>query len=73
MVVSDVEAWPQWQATLSAPWRRISRSRTDIGRLLMDQEVLAGVGNVYRAEVLFRHGVDPHRPGRLPPPHVREP
>jgi endonuclease-8 len=45
-------------------WRRICRSRTDIGRLLMDQEVLAGVGNVYRAEVLFRHGVDPHRPGR---------
>jgi formamidopyrimidine-DNA glycosylase len=45
-------------------WSRISRSRTDIGRLLMDQQVLAGVGNVYRAEVLFRHGIDPHRPGR---------
>ena len=26
-----------------------------IGDLLMDQAVLAGVGNVYRAEVLFRH------------------
>ncbi|MDQ1645516.1 MAG: endonuclease [Cryptosporangiaceae bacterium] len=45
-------------------WKRISASRTEIGRLLMDQEVLAGVGNVYRAEVLFRHGVDPHRHGR---------
>ena len=30
----------------------------------MDQAVLAGVGNVYRAEVLFRHRVDPFRPGR---------
>jgi endonuclease-8 len=30
----------------------------------MDQAVLAGVGNVYRAETLFRHGIDPHRPGR---------
>jgi formamidopyrimidine-DNA glycosylase len=30
----------------------------------MDQAVIAGVGNVYRAEVLFRHGIDPHRPGR---------
>jgi formamidopyrimidine-DNA glycosylase len=30
----------------------------------MDQEVLAGVGNVYRAEVLFRHRMDPLRPGR---------
>jgi endonuclease-8 len=45
-------------------WARISRSRTPIGVLLMQQDVLAGVGNVYRAEVLFRHGVDPHRPGR---------
>ncbi|MEU2516983.1 Fpg/Nei family DNA glycosylase [Streptomyces syringium] len=45
-------------------WRRISRSRTTIAALLMDQKVIAGVGNVYRAEVLFRHGVDPYRPGR---------
>jgi formamidopyrimidine-DNA glycosylase len=29
----------------------------------MDQTVLAGVGNVYRAELLFRHGVSPFRPG----------
>ena len=43
---------------------RIGRSRTPIGTLLMDQSVLAGVGNVYRAEVLFRHGIDPYRPGR---------
>jgi endonuclease-8 len=48
----------------AAAWARISRSRTPIGQLLMDQSVVAGVGNVYRAEVLFRHGVDPQRPGR---------
>lgn len=45
-------------------WRRISRSPRPIGDLLMDQAVLAGVGNVYRAEVLFRHRVHPLRPGR---------
>jgi endonuclease-8 len=45
-------------------WARISRSATPIGALLMDQTVLAGVGNVYRAEVLFRHRVHPLRPGR---------
>lgn len=45
-------------------WRRISRSHRPIGELLMDQAVLAGVGNVYRAEVLFRHRLDPLRPGR---------
>ncbi|AXI77570.1 Fpg/Nei family DNA glycosylase [Peterkaempfera bronchialis] len=45
-------------------WQRISRSRTSIAALLMDQKVLAGVGNVYRAEVLFRLGISPHRAGR---------
>jgi len=44
-------------------WRRISRSGKPIAELLMDQEVLAGVGNVYRSEVLFRLRVNPFRPG----------
>jgi endonuclease-8 len=43
---------------------RITRSRTAVGALLMDQAVLAGVGNVYRAELLFRHRMSPFRPGR---------
>jgi endonuclease-8 len=29
----------------------------------MDQSVLAGVGNVYRSELLYRHRIDPYRPG----------
>lgn len=45
-------------------WRRISRSRAPIATLLMDQSVVAGIGNVYRAELLFRHRVDPSTPGR---------
>lgn len=45
-------------------WRRISKSHRPIGDLLMDQTVLAGVGNVYRAEVLFRHKLHPLRPGK---------
>ncbi|MFE2280744.1 Fpg/Nei family DNA glycosylase [Streptomyces sp. NPDC059454] len=45
-------------------YRRIGRSRTTIAALLMDQKVIAGVGNVYRAEVLFRHRIDPYRAGR---------
>lgn len=45
-------------------WARISRSRTTVAALLMDQKIIAGVGNVYRAEVLFRHGIDPYRVGR---------
>ena len=45
-------------------WRRISRSPRTIGDLLMDQDVVGGVGNVYRAEVLFRQRINPFRPGR---------
>jgi endonuclease VIII len=44
-------------------WQRIRRSRAPIAGLLMDQSVVAGVGNVYRAELLHRHSVDPFRPG----------
>ncbi|MBV9089647.1 MAG: Fpg/Nei family DNA glycosylase [Mycobacteriaceae bacterium] len=44
-------------------WARISKSRRPIGALLMDQAVIAGVGNVYRSELLFRHHIDPYRPG----------
>lgn len=47
-----------------AAWNRIVKSRRPIGALLMDQSVLAGVGNVYRSELLFRHGIDPYRAGR---------
>lgn len=46
---------------------RVGRSRVTIGQQLMDQAVVAGVGNIYRAEVLFRAGVDPLRPGREVP------
>lgn len=45
-------------------WQRISRSRAAIGALLMNQEVIAGVGNIYRSEVLFLLGVHPETPGR---------
>ncbi|MEE6137945.1 DNA-formamidopyrimidine glycosylase family protein [Mycobacterium sp. 050128] len=52
------DADPEWA------WNRITKSRRPIGALLMDQGVIAGVGNVYRSELLFRHRIDPYRPGR---------
>lgn len=42
---------------------KISRSSRGIGDLLMDQSVVAGIGNVYRAEALFVAGIHPLRPG----------
>ena len=43
---------------------RIGASRAPIGALLMDQSVIAGLGNIYRAELLFRHRVSPFTEGR---------
>lgn len=48
----------------SAALRRIVKSDRPIGALLMDQKVIAGVGNVYRSEILFRQRINPFRPGR---------
>jgi endonuclease-8 len=48
------------------------RKPTPIGLLLMDQNVVSGIGNVYRAELLFRARLDPHRPGRLVPRETLE-
>ncbi len=45
-------------------WARLHRSPKPVGALLLDQSVIAGIGNVYRAELLFLVGVDPRRPGR---------
>jgi formamidopyrimidine-DNA glycosylase len=42
----------------------VGRSRVTIAQLLMDQSVISGAGNIYRAEVLFRAGVGPLRSGR---------
>lgn len=41
----------------------VRKRRTAIGLLLMDQSVVSGIGNVYRAEMLFRARLNPHTPG----------
>jgi len=50
----------------------VLKKPTPICLLLMDQSVVAGIGNVYRAELLFRARLNPHIPGRdLPEATVR--
>ncbi len=46
---------------------RVMKSATPIGLQLMDQSVVAGIGNVYRAELLFRARLNPHAPGKTVP------
>lgn len=45
----------------------VRRKPTPIALLLMDQAVVSGIGNVYRAELLFRARLNPHTPGKLVP------
>ncbi len=48
----------------------VRKKSTPIGVLLMDQSVVSGIGNVYRAELLFRARLNPHTPGKSVPEDV---
>lgn len=51
----------------------VRRKPTPIALLLMDQSVIGGIGNVYRAELLYRARLNPHTPGRdVPEELVRD-
>jgi endonuclease-8 len=45
----------------------VIRRRVAIGQLLMDQSIVAGIGNVYRAEILFRARLSPYTTGNSVP------
>ncbi|MEO0486886.1 MAG: DNA-formamidopyrimidine glycosylase family protein [Pseudomonadota bacterium] len=42
---------------------RILKSRAPIATLLMDQKVISGIGNIYRAEILWLRRIHPRRRG----------
>ncbi|HEV8023437.1 MAG TPA: DNA-formamidopyrimidine glycosylase family protein [Candidatus Nanopelagicales bacterium] len=64
LAVAKIGPDPIRQSDPTPAWERVHRSSAPIGALLMDQRVFAGVGNIYRAEVLFRHNISPYRPGK---------
>lgn len=43
---------------------RMRATSTPVGLALMNQEIVSGIGNVYRAELLFRHRLDPYQPAK---------
>ena len=47
----------------SEVFAKVTASGKPIGGLLLDQAILAGVGNIFRAEILFEIGMDPNLPG----------
>ena len=82
---TDCSLWtePQWETLLArlgpdplnrdSPAKMIERigaRKTAIGALLMDQSIVSGLGNIYRAELLFRAKVSPFRAGREVPASV---
>ena len=52
---------PDWDPAEAAR-RLASQPARPVGEALLDQRNLAGIGNLYKAETLFLHGIDPCRP-----------
>ncbi len=67
-VIAGLGPDPQVDKGKAAEQRFVDAVRaksTPIGLLLMDQSVVSGIGNVYRAELLFRARQSPFTPGKL--------
>lgn len=49
-------------ADVASTRAKFAASSRAVGALILDQTVIAGIGNVYRAELLFLCGINPGRP-----------
>jgi endonuclease-8 len=82
---TDCSVWSeeQWEALVNrlgvdplngdAPdkaFAKMAKSKKAIGLLLMEQDVFAGIGNIYRAELLFRARQNPFTAGKDVAPAV---
>ena len=45
-------------------FKKIAKSKSSIGSLIMNQTVMAGIGNIYRTEILWRQAVHPETLGK---------
>jgi formamidopyrimidine-DNA glycosylase len=67
----DLEEWPPFEALGPEPLdldarelkRRLAGRTAPIKLLLLDQRIVAGLGNIYVCEALFRAGIHPRRAG----------
>ncbi|MBC7793656.1 MAG: Fpg/Nei family DNA glycosylase, partial [Clostridia bacterium] len=46
----------------AATWERFHGTKRGVGAVLLDQSIFSGIGNVYRAEILFMLGLNPLMP-----------
>lgn len=74
----DATAWAAYEARLGPEpldptftaeqfATRLAKSRAAIKKVLMDQRVVVGVGNIYATEALFAAGIDPSKPANRVP------
>lgn len=67
----ELPEWPAFKALGPEPLdldarelkRRLEGRKAAIKLLLLDQRIVAGLGNIYVCEALFRAGIDPRRAG----------
>ncbi|MGD8276592.1 MAG: bifunctional DNA-formamidopyrimidine glycosylase/DNA-(apurinic or apyrimidinic site) lyase [Gemmatimonadota bacterium] len=73
--IVDADAWPEWSAALGPEplsgdfstetlFRGLRASSTPVRNWLLDQKRVAGIGNIYACEALFRAGIRPTRRAR---------
>lgn len=71
VATNDLDAWPAFQALGPEPLdldarqlkRRLAGRSAAIKLLLLDQRIVAGLGNIYVCEALYRAGIHPKRSG----------
>jgi formamidopyrimidine-DNA glycosylase len=73
VLTSELAEWPPFKALGPEPLdlnpgelkRRLAGRSAAIKLLLLDQRIVAGLGNIYVCEALYRAGIDPRRAGGL--------
>lgn len=66
--VSDLGPDPlREDADVERLWASMQRTKKSVGQVLMDQSLVAGVGNIFRAEILYKARLHPEIPARSLP------
>jgi len=71
VATGELDEWPQFKALGPEPFgldprdlrRRLDGRTAAIKLLLLDQRIVAGLGNIYVCEALYRAGIHPERAG----------
>lgn len=53
-----------WEADPQAVYTRIHKSALPVKALLLDQSIMAGIGNIYANEICYRMKMNPRTPGK---------